>query len=62
LSAATTCSLATGDTFLRCIGQSIDGGKYKAVLDCFAKPDEVARLGCFAETVNVANFTALMDA
>jgi hypothetical protein len=32
------------------------------VLDCFAKPDEVARLGCFAETVNVANFTALMDA
>ncbi|WP_238189954.1 hypothetical protein [Methylobacterium frigidaeris] len=45
---------------LRCVSQSIDDGKYSAVVRCFAKPDEASRLGCFAETVNNANFTALM--
>jgi uncharacterized protein YecT (DUF1311 family) len=39
--------------YLACIGQSIDGEKYKAVVDCFAKPDEGARLACFADNVKV---------
>ena len=51
---------ATGDAYLQCIGQSIDGGKYRAVVDCFAKPDEAARLACFADKVQIANFTVLM--
>ena len=56
-----TCKAVVGAVnSVNCVSKMIDGGKYNPLVECFSRPNETARLACFAESVNNANFTVLM--
>ncbi|MBZ9857073.1 hypothetical protein LB566_25095 [Mesorhizobium sp. CA13] len=53
-------SSANQDEFLKCSAQKTAGGRYNALLNCFANGSEGADLACFAEQLDNANLNVLI--
>lgn len=51
---------ANENEFLTCSARRTAGGRYDALLDCFAKESEGADLACFAEQLDNANMNILI--